>query len=119
MNTAARLALIVRKYFSNQSAFADKVGLSKQTVSGLVNGRTSPTFELLEKLHSYVPNLNIHWLVTGQGLMLLKEDAQTYASIDTLEEPQTQYAQYQEDLKKENIRLTAQVEVLKELLSKK
>ncbi len=56
--------------YSN-SQFADKAGIPRPTLSQLVHGRNKSVSDtLLRKLYESFPQLNITWLLFGQGDML-------------------------------------------------
>ena len=49
--------------------FADKIEVSRSTISSLKTGRTLPTLLLVDKIVDNLPNVNIEWLVRGVGNM--------------------------------------------------
>jgi transcriptional regulator with XRE-family HTH domain len=52
-----------------QSEFADYVGLAPATLSSIFNGRTRPTLNVVEVLKKKIPNINMEWLMFGEGEM--------------------------------------------------
>lgn len=68
-----------------QNTFADLLGLSAGTLSGIFTGRTKPTLATIEAIKSKFPKLRTDWLLYGSGSMFEDEkaapaDSQTNAS---------------------------------------
>lgn len=61
--------LILHKGVS-QSVLADLIGAGRQNMSKYIKG-TLPKVDFLRKLATFYPNLNLNWLVTGQGDMFM------------------------------------------------
>lgn len=57
----------------SQQEFANYVGLSASTLSGLFNGRTKPTLNIVEQIMNNVPGVNVNWLLSGVGNMYVTE----------------------------------------------
>lgn len=53
----------------SQSQFADKIGVTKASVSHILSGRNKPGFEFIESMADCYPNLNLDWLIGGKGRM--------------------------------------------------
>lgn len=47
-------------------AFSEKVGIQRSALSHLFSGRNNPSVEVLLKMKSTYPDLNLEWLITGQ-----------------------------------------------------
>lgn len=72
--------IITTLFKGNKSAFASAVGVTPSVVDNIVGKRQGkPSFEVLEKV-SAIAEINIEWLITGNGNML-KEQAQKPAAI--------------------------------------
>lgn len=55
----------------SNSQFADKAGIPRPTLSQFLNGRNKRlSDDLAAKLHTAYPNLNMMWLLFGEGDML-------------------------------------------------
>lgn len=98
-----RLNKIIKTFFKTQVAFAEYLQVSKQQVNKYLNNSNVISYDNLIKISNDY-NINLHWLLTGQGNMLLS-DADTIST-----------AQQLQALQEENKKLQAQVELLKELL---
>lgn len=82
-NFKQRLLTFLKHLEIGQNAFEKKVGLSNGVISKIKEGMTS---ESLKKIMEKYPDLNMVWLLTGEGTMLkhadLKEDNITVTPID-------------------------------------
>ncbi len=56
------------------SAFADKIGVNRATISHILSGRNKPSIDFLEKLLYVYPEVNANWLITGIGYMQVKKE---------------------------------------------
>ena len=54
-----------------QKEFAKKLGYSSSYLSEVESGKTKPSIALILKI-SYITNYSLHWLLTGEGPMLLE-----------------------------------------------
>ena len=54
----------------NQRDFAKAINISPASLSSIVNGRTSPTNKQVQAIHRRFPEVNILWLLFGEGEML-------------------------------------------------
>lgn len=80
-----RFIEIRKNFFKNQTDMASIFNVSKQTISDYERGRTFPKPDILEKLTTEY-NINLNWLLTGKGNMLLTdtEKASTTQQIQEL-----------------------------------
>lgn len=78
MDLVSRLKLYIEKLGLQNSQIADMAGIPRPTLSQLLTGRNKKiSNELIEKLHTAFPNLNIVWLLFGEGEMLINPDIKT------------------------------------------
>ena len=68
-NMKERLLVFIKSQGVSQNAFEDTCGLSRGTVTNLNKGVRS---DKLAQIASAYPQLNIRWLLLGDGEMLLK-----------------------------------------------
>ena len=47
--------------------FADTIGVSRASISSIKTGRTQPTLSLVEKIKQRFPEIDINWLILGEG----------------------------------------------------
>jgi hypothetical protein len=52
-----------------QQVFADFIGTTSATLSGIFNERTRPTINIVEAIKKKIPDINTDWLMFGEGPM--------------------------------------------------
>jgi hypothetical protein len=62
--------LIANKIVRNQQEFVEDIGSDKATVSQIKNGKLDIPNNLFVKIKSAYPELNIEWLMKGEGEMV-------------------------------------------------
>jgi len=62
-----RILEIIRNKKITPSQFADEIGIQRSTLSHLVAGRNKPSLEVVQKIISRFPEIDVDWLVTGRG----------------------------------------------------
>ena len=67
MNERERIELLMKCYGLTPSQFADRTGIQRASVSHIISGRNKPSLEVLQKIYEAFPELDIRWLMTGQG----------------------------------------------------
>lgn len=60
----------------NPTDFATTIEISPAVLSSIKSGRTKPTLFLVERIKSVYPNININWLITGEGEMFTDGEQQ-------------------------------------------
>jgi len=68
-----RIKLILKKYDLQHSSFADKIQVSRGTVSHILNGRNNPSRDTIEKIMIFFPEISSSWLLRGEGPMYKSE----------------------------------------------
>lgn len=68
-----RLEQYLKERGVTQDELAIQTGLSRQTINNIINGKSSATSEFLNKMAESYLDLNLNWLITGKGVMLMKE----------------------------------------------
>lgn len=71
-NFEDRLITMRKSITSNASAFARSIDLSQPVYANYERGQRRPAFEILEKM-ARVHNVNLNWLLTGEGEMFLAQ----------------------------------------------
>lgn len=51
----------------SQQEFANKTGISAPSLSSIFTGRTNPTNKHVKAIHQAFPDININWLLFGEG----------------------------------------------------
>lgn len=54
----------------NQQTFSNYTGINTATLSGILTGRTQPTIKVVNSIMKKFPNVDIKWLMFGEGGML-------------------------------------------------
>ncbi|MCT7530400.1 helix-turn-helix domain-containing protein [Aliarcobacter cryaerophilus] len=72
MNINSNLIDIRKKLGLNQTEFADKLETSQNLISKYEKGQVELPFKIINNLNK-VFNININWLLTGNGLMFENE----------------------------------------------
>ena len=67
----------------DSKSFAKQIGVEPSSISHLMSGRNKPSFNFLEKLAKTFPEVNIVWLLTGNGEPL-NNSAGNYVKDKTL-----------------------------------
>jgi len=90
-----RIREIMQEYNCSSSIFADKIGIQRSAVSHILSGRNRASIDVILKILKVFPQINTHWLLTGEGKMtqlnlfeketLTKEDT---SNISFVAEPQ-------------------------------
>ncbi|MCG2461349.1 helix-turn-helix domain-containing protein [Flavobacteriaceae bacterium F89] len=62
-----RLEKIIQFHNMSASQFADRIGVQRSSISHLLTGRNKPSLEFVMKLVTEFPEVNLYWLLYGQG----------------------------------------------------
>ena len=65
-----RISVLVSKVGSQNKA-SKKIGVSQSGLNHLVSGKREPNIGTLLAISTAFPQLNLHWLITGEGDMWL------------------------------------------------
>lgn len=57
----------------SQQDFAARIGISAASLSSILNGRTQPTNRHVMGIHQAFPEINVNWLLFGEGDMLVSD----------------------------------------------
>lgn len=66
MEIKDRLKLIMKMHNLTASAFADKIGVQRSSISHIMSGRNYPSLDFIEKTLNSFPRVNAGWLITGK-----------------------------------------------------
>ena len=56
----------------NARQLSEKIGVQPSSISHILTGRNKPSVDLLEKLLKHFPDIDIHYLLTGEKRNLVK-----------------------------------------------
>lgn len=75
-----------------QQVFANAIGTTPATLSGIFNDRTRPTINIIESIKKKFPDISLEWLMLGQGEMYKQPgsatDSQDLATDPSSADPQ-------------------------------
>jgi len=66
----------------NANSLSKLVDLNRSSISHIVNGRNKPSIDMLEKILSIYPKLNLNWLISGFGSMNITESTRVEKDIN-------------------------------------
>ena len=64
-----RIMELMKKEGMTQQEFAAALDISPASLSNIFNGKTNPTNNHVNAIHKRFPNINISWLMFGEGNM--------------------------------------------------
>ncbi|WP_375324401.1 helix-turn-helix domain-containing protein [Flagellimonas sp. GZD32] len=67
MDIIDRVKQVIEHYGLSVSAFADEIGVQRSSMSHLLNGRNKPSLDFVMKLADSYPEVNLYWLLKGEG----------------------------------------------------
>lgn len=94
MDQALRLKTLIKALNLNQSSFAKSLGMTQPNISRMTSGEGKISMEVLNGITKTYTDVNLHWLLTGNGHMFLnapgmqvEEDEPAYGKerLDDLE----------------------------------
>ena len=62
-----RLEIVLDFYGLTASAFADKIGVQRSSLSHLLSGRNKPSLDLILKIIQNFPEVDLYWILNGKG----------------------------------------------------
>ena len=68
-----RLEFLMDNYSLNASAFADKIGVQRSSISHLLSGRNKPSLDFVLKIQEFFPEVNLYWILKGTEKFLKSE----------------------------------------------
>ena len=82
-----RLEKVLAYYGLTASAFADRIGVQRSSISHLLTGRNKPSLEFVLKVVRTFPEVNLYWLLNGKGSFPSKtpEPKEATTPADTLD----------------------------------
>jgi len=77
-----RFKLWLESQSLNANSLSKLVDLNRSSISHIVNGRNKPSVDMLEKILSIYPNLNLNWLISGFGSMDINQNTSDKRDIN-------------------------------------
>lgn len=62
-----RLEVLMDYYSLSTSAFADKIGVQRSSMSHLLSGRNKPSLDFVMKIIEVFPEVDLYWILLGTG----------------------------------------------------
>ena len=78
----------------NQAQFADSIGVARASVSHILAGRNKPGYDFIQNMLKRYPDLNVEWLLTGQGKMYKSRTKEQKASAQAKPYPVNLFDDY-------------------------
>lgn len=75
-----RIRTIMEYTKLSQQDFAARLGISPASLSSILTGRTNPTNKHIMGIHQGFPEINVNWLMFGEGDMLTGEHADSVSN---------------------------------------
>ncbi len=70
-------------YFQlSASAFADKIGVQRSSLSHLLSGRNKPSLEFVIKITETFPEVDLYWFLFDQGTFPKSDTAGNHSAIE-------------------------------------
>lgn len=85
MGMKDRIKQLMESQHMTQGTFANYIGIAPATLCSILNERTKPTLNTVEAIRNKFPNINIDWLMFGNGTMFIGENTENSDS-STLQE---------------------------------
>ncbi|RIV68817.1 helix-turn-helix domain-containing protein [Flagellimonas aequoris] len=63
----SRIQAVIDYHNLTVSAFADRIGVQRSSISHLLSGRNKPSLDFVMKLVHAFPDVNLYWLLKGEG----------------------------------------------------
>lgn len=79
-----RIKSLMKHLEMSQKEFANEICISEGTLSSIFNGRNRPTLNTLNNIHERFPEVNMDWLMNGNGEMFVSP-ASASMQMDTNE----------------------------------
>jgi transcriptional regulator with XRE-family HTH domain len=76
-----RLEKVMKYYSLSASAFAEKIGVQRSSISHILSGRNKPSLEFTMKILTSFPEVDLYWLLNGKGNFPKEEEKKQ--SIDS------------------------------------
>ena len=86
-----RLEFLMENNRLNATAFAEKIGVQRSSVSHILSKRNKPSLEFMLKIHEHFKEVNLEWLILGNQNIPLPtppKDANETLELNLIQEDQ-------------------------------
>lgn len=67
-----RIKLLMSEKKMSATQFSDEIGIQRSSLSHVLSGRNKPSLDFMLKIKNRFSDINLNWLLLGQGNMLQK-----------------------------------------------
>ncbi len=78
-----RFKLLLKEKKLTAAQFSNKIHVNPSAMSHILNGRSKPGFDVLDKIGQAFPDINLNWLISGKGVPT-KQSIQTSETVELL-----------------------------------
>lgn len=82
IDQSIRLKKLIKALNINQVSFARSLGMAQPNISRMVSGAGSVSVEVLNRIAAKYMEVNLHWLLTGNGEMFLNGRQDTSLQVN-------------------------------------
>ena len=100
MSIQDRIKMVIKMHNLSSSAFADKIGVQRSSVSHILTGRNNPSLDFIEKTLKNFPRVNADWLILGKTVTTTIDTNKAINDEKKLLEPEM-VGNHDQDLKSE------------------
>ncbi|WP_298520951.1 helix-turn-helix transcriptional regulator [uncultured Kordia sp.] len=93
-----RLRKVIEYYDLSASAFADRLGVQRSSISHILSGRNKPSLEFVMKILSSFPEVELYWLLNGKGSFPKTDSPETVKPTPPISKPNTPQTTFQQSL---------------------
>ena len=81
-----RILQIMKSANLSNADFAEKLGISTSSLSHIFSGRNNPSLDVVMRIHKAYPDINLNWLLYGEGEMSSMVNSGTSVSAQDKDE---------------------------------
>ncbi len=75
-----RLQKLIDFYGLSASAFAERIGVQRSSISHILSGRNKPSLDFVLKVIQQFPDVELYWLLNGKGIFPSISKTHTFSS---------------------------------------
>ena len=80
----SRLKKVMEHHQLSATLFADKIGVQRSSISHILSGRNKPSLDFILKVTSQFTDVDIHWLLKGEGIFPKVEESNSPSTQSSL-----------------------------------
>lgn len=84
IDQSIRLKKLIKALNLNQSSFARSLGMTQPNISRMVAGSSNISVEVLNRIKDRYKQVNLHWLLAGEGEMFFEETNPSLPQVNEL-----------------------------------